>query len=107
MSRNGSRMDDMRNRDRENDRKGPGSIFRPLPDPKTPKKSTKIIKKPVWGPSLGLLVPLEKNYQADKHWISLDVKAARARGAPSEPRLGSRERFYDLELISAQAWRDT
>ena len=37
LSRNGSRMDDMRNRDRENDRAGPRSIFRPLVDPRTSK----------------------------------------------------------------------
>ena len=54
LSRNGSRMDDMRNRDRENDRTGPRSIFRPLPDPQTPKNRPKIVKNPVWGPSLGL-----------------------------------------------------
>ena len=41
LSRNGSRMDDMRNRDRENDRTGPRSIFRPLPDPKNSKHDHK------------------------------------------------------------------
>ena len=54
LTRNGSRMDDMRNRDRENDRTGPRSIFRPLPDPKNLENRSKIHKKPVWDPSLGL-----------------------------------------------------
>ena len=54
LNRNCSRMDDMRNRDRENDRTGPRSIFRPLPDPQTTKNRPKIYKKLVWGPSLGL-----------------------------------------------------
>ena len=47
LSQNGSRMDDMRNRDRENDRTGPRSIFRPLPDPtnqKNDQKSTKMFQ---------------------------------------------------------------
>ena len=54
LSRNGSRMDDMRNRDRENDRTGPRSIFRPLPDLQNPNNQPKINKKTVWGLSLGL-----------------------------------------------------
>ena len=54
LSRNGSRMDDMRNRDRENDRTGPWSIFRPLPDPKNLENRPQTYKKPVWGPSLGI-----------------------------------------------------
>ena len=62
LNRNGSRMDDMRNRDRENDRTGPRSIFRPLPQPKTIKKRSKIVKNPVWGPSLGLLLQI-RSYQ--------------------------------------------
>ena len=48
LSRNGSRMDDMRNRDRENDRTGPRSIFRPLPDLNNLGKRSEIIKN-VWG----------------------------------------------------------
>ena len=54
VSRNGSRMDDMRNRDRGNDRTGPRNIFRPLPGPKNLKIQSKMYKNPVWGPSLGL-----------------------------------------------------
>ena len=56
LSRNGFRMDDMRNRDRENDRTGPRSIFRPLPYARNQKNIPRIAKKPVWGPSLGLLL---------------------------------------------------
>ena len=55
LSRNGSRMDDMRNWDRENDRTGPRSIFRPLPDPKKQNNGTQIYKN-VWGHSLGLFL---------------------------------------------------
>ena len=38
-------MEDMRNQDRENDRTGPKSIFRPLPDPKNQKNDPGIKKK--------------------------------------------------------------
>ena len=48
LSRNGSRMDDLRNRDRENDRMGPWNIFRPLPDPKNLGNQQKIKKLPNW-----------------------------------------------------------
>ena len=40
LSRNGFRMDDKRNRDWENYRTGPRSIFSPLPDLKAPQKIT-------------------------------------------------------------------
>ena len=55
LSRNGSRMHDIRNRDQEKDRAGPRSIFRPLPGPTNPNNLPKIVKKTCLGSLAGVI----------------------------------------------------
>ena len=50
--RNGSRMDDMGNRDRENDRTGSRITFRPLPDPQNLENRLKNSKMSQIGPKI-------------------------------------------------------